>query len=154
MLADERLQLTHDVSVASQGQVGIDPVGDSRNPQLVQPPDRGLGKRLVMDIGEGRTAPHAQRTAQRACGIGGLIAGELSTAGLRQRLEPVSVHPADGQSQRISPGDTDDDVRRRLRHGARAARERPPEPGNRQLEGVARILRWPVRPQRFRGHIG
>ena len=80
MLADERLQLTHDLSVASQGQVGIDPVGDGRDPQLVQPPDRGLGKRLVTDIGEGRTAPHAQRTAQRARGVGGLIAGELGPA--------------------------------------------------------------------------
>src|SRR6266566_152328 len=121
MLADERLQLTHDLTVASQSQVGIDPVGDSRNPQLVQPPDRGLDKRLVVDIGEGRTAPHAQRTAQRTCGIGSLIAGELSTVGLRQRLEPVSVYPADRQSQRISPSDTDDDIRRRLYQGARTA---------------------------------
>ena len=126
MLTDERLQLGDELGVASQGQVGIDPVGDSRHPQLVQPPDRGLGKRLVAHVGEGRTAPHAQRTAQGACGIGGLIPGELSPAGLRQRLEPVRVHPADRQSQRISPGDTDDDIRRRLRQGARAASERPP----------------------------
>ena len=154
MLADERLQLTHDLGVASQRQVSIDPVGDGSNPQLVQPPDRGLGKRLVMHIGEGRAAPHTQRAAQRACGIGGLIAGELSTAGLCQRLEPVSVHPADRQSQRISPCDTDDDIRSRLCQGARAASERSPQPGNRQLKGVARILRWPLRPQRLRGHIG
>ena len=61
MLADERLQLTDKLGVASQSQVGIDPVGDSRNPQLVQPADRGLGERLVVDIGERRAAPHAQR---------------------------------------------------------------------------------------------
>ncbi len=153
VLAHERLQLTGQLRVAAQGQVSVDPVREGGDPLLVQPGDRDLRERLIADVGEGRATPHLQRAAQRARGVSGFVAGQLGAAGLHQRLEPVGIDPAGRQLQGVSAGHAGDHLR--SRPGQRAGTcQRAPEPGDSQLESVARIPGPPVPPERLRGHVG
>ena len=63
MLGDERLELTDELVVAPEQQVGVDPELDRRQPDLLEPGDRRLGEALVGEVRERRAPPERQRIA-------------------------------------------------------------------------------------------
>ncbi len=52
MLGHERLQLSNEVSVTGEGKVGLDPLLQDREPQLLESHNLPLRERLVRDVGE------------------------------------------------------------------------------------------------------
>ena len=64
MLRDERLELSDELVVASQCQVGVDAELGRREPDLVEPRDRRLGEAFVGEVRERRYAPQRQSLAQ------------------------------------------------------------------------------------------
>ena len=64
MLGDERLELADQLGVAAAGQIGVDPLLERRQPQLLETGDLGLRERLVGEVGERRPAPKRERLAQ------------------------------------------------------------------------------------------
>ena len=61
VLADEPLELAHQVGVAAVLEVGFDPLLESRQAQLLEPRDLGLREALVGQVGECRPAPEGER---------------------------------------------------------------------------------------------
>ena len=61
MLLDQRLQLTDELGVAAPSDVTLDPFLETRETELVQAGDLGLGEALVCELGEGRPTPQRQR---------------------------------------------------------------------------------------------
>jgi len=50
MLADEPLELGHELGVAAEGEVGLDPLLERGQAQLVETRDLGLCERLERDV--------------------------------------------------------------------------------------------------------
>ena len=68
MLGDEALQLADDVGVASEREVGLDPLLERVQAQLLQPRDLRLGERLECELVQRRPPPQGKRLAQdRGC---------------------------------------------------------------------------------------
>ena len=66
MLAHQRLELAHQPGMLARGQIRVDPVLERGQTGFLQPRDLRLGKRLVGEVRERRTAPHPQRLPQNA----------------------------------------------------------------------------------------
>ena len=66
MLGDERLELAHELAMAAIREVRINRVLERAQPQLLQPPDRRRGERLVGDVGQRRPVPERERLASGA----------------------------------------------------------------------------------------
>ncbi len=64
VLRDQPLELGDEVAVASEREVGLDPLLERREAKLLEPPDSRLRKRLVGEVGERGPAPQPQRRAQ------------------------------------------------------------------------------------------
>jgi hypothetical protein len=64
MLGGERLELANDLGVTAGGKIGVDPLLEGGEPQLLETTDLGLRERLVSEIGERRTAPNGKRLTQ------------------------------------------------------------------------------------------
>ena len=71
MLADEPLELTDDVRVAAESEIGLDPALQSEQAQLVEPRDRRLERRLVRDVRERRSSPERECLPQRRGALDG-----------------------------------------------------------------------------------
>ena len=67
---DERLQLADELGVAAEREVGLDPLFERRQLQLVQARDLRLCERLVGEVGQGGAPPEGERPAQL---LGGLL---------------------------------------------------------------------------------
>ena len=111
---DQCLELADDVGVAAEGQVGLDPVFDRAEPELLQPPGLHLRERLAAEVAEGGAAPEPKRRAQARGRRSRLVRRELAPALPDQPLEPArvqlavvdhagSTHPA-GSAARASRG--------------------------------------------------
>ena len=85
MLGDETLQFGDDLAVATAREVGVDPVLERREPQLLETDDLRLRKRLPGEVGEGGPAP------QRECRAQGFAGGVRVTHG--ERLTPFLAEP-------------------------------------------------------------
>ena len=57
VLGGERLQLGDQIGVATERQIGLDPLLQHREAKLLQPRDRRLRERLVAEVGKRRPAP-------------------------------------------------------------------------------------------------
>ncbi len=79
MAADQRGQLRHQLGVASEGQVGVEPVGGRRQPQVLQP-GRLPGQRRVAQPGQGGPPPQRQRRAEQLGGLRGRLALRASAS--------------------------------------------------------------------------
>ena len=66
VLGDERLELSDQVGVATQVEVGLDPKLQCGQPDLLEPGDGRLGELLVGDVRERRAPPQRERVA-KAC---------------------------------------------------------------------------------------
>src|SRR5262249_8372051 len=64
VLGDERLQLRDQLVMSAERQVGLDPIADRRQPELLQPRDLTLGERLTPEIGQRLAVPERERIAQ------------------------------------------------------------------------------------------
>ena len=67
MLADERLQLGHELAVPAERQIGVDALLQRGNAQLVEPARRRRD-RLAREIGQDRATPERKRPAETPCG--------------------------------------------------------------------------------------
>ncbi len=77
--------------MTSERQVGLDPVLERREAQLLESHDGRLGERLVREVGKSRAAPEAQRLAKSACCAPG-ITRRRSSSGVRdESLEAVQI---------------------------------------------------------------
>ena len=65
VLGDERLELRHQVVVAAERQVGVDPILERREPQLLEPSDLAVRERLAAKLGERLPVPERERVAQQ-----------------------------------------------------------------------------------------
>ena len=57
MFRDKLLELAHELRVRAERKIGIDPLLQGRQPELLEPVDRRLRKRLVREIGKRRSSP-------------------------------------------------------------------------------------------------
>jgi hypothetical protein len=87
VLGDQCLQLRHDIRMATEREVCLDPFLKRRQSKLIEPRDRPLRERLVGKIGERRPAPHRERLAQLRGRDGRLGLVRLAD----EVLEPVQV---------------------------------------------------------------
>ena len=65
MLRGQRLQLRDELGVAAERELGLDAVLYRREPDLLEPPDRGLRKGLVPEVGERCSSPQRERLAEK-----------------------------------------------------------------------------------------
>ena len=86
---DERLQLADELGVAAEREVGLDPLFERRELQLVQARDLRLCERLVGEVGQGGTPPEGERPAQLLGGLLGLALGPSAPRLLEHALEAV-----------------------------------------------------------------
>ena len=66
MLGDQRLQLADQLGVAAERQVGLDPLLERRQPQILEPAALDPRERLLAELGQRRAAPQPERLAQQA----------------------------------------------------------------------------------------
>ena len=66
MLGDQRLELADELGVAAEREVGLDPLLERRQPQLLEPRRLDPRERLVVELGQRRPAPQRERLAQQA----------------------------------------------------------------------------------------
>ncbi len=63
MLGDECLELSHQLVVATEREVGVDPQLHRGQPDLLEPGDRRLGETLVDEVRERWTPPQGEGVA-------------------------------------------------------------------------------------------
>ena len=88
VLGDHRLQLRHQLEMAAARQIGVDPILQRRQPQLLQTRDLALRQRLALQIGQRLPPPQRQRITQTGRAITGIPA---RTRPLHQRLKPRHI---------------------------------------------------------------
>ena len=85
VLGDERLELGHERRVPAERELGLDPLLERREPQLLEPLDGRARERLVREVGERRPAPEVERLAeQRGRGRGVVVAASAPASAVRR----------------------------------------------------------------------
>lgn len=64
MLGDECFELADELVVTAENEVGLDPELDSRQPDLLETGDRGLGEAFVGEVHERRSMPEREPVAE------------------------------------------------------------------------------------------
>ena len=95
---NQRLQLRHQLVMAARRQVGVDPILQRRQPQLLQTGDLALRERLPLQIGQRLPPPQRQRITQPGRPITGIVP---RTRPLDQRLKPRHVDLIRRRAQQI-----------------------------------------------------
>ncbi len=132
---DERPQLG-----AADREPGLGAFLLRREPLLVEPLGGGDGERLVVDVGESRTAPQRQRVREQG-GTGGRVRGFPRLRG--ERAEPVDVERVALHTQQVAGWLAHDEgAAARLGALQRAAQLR-----DLGLQGVQRVAGLPPAPQ-------
>ena len=98
VLGDQRLELRHQLEMAAGRQIGIDPILQRREPQLLQPGDLALRERLAPQIGQRLPPPQRQRITQPGRAIPGIPA---RTRPLDQQLKPRHIDLIRRRAQQI-----------------------------------------------------
>ena len=88
VLRDQRLQLADQLRVAAEREVGLDPLLQRRQPQILQPAGLDARERLLVELGQRRPAPQRERLAQQPRRARGL--GRCARLG-DEPLEPLQV---------------------------------------------------------------
>ena len=91
LCGDQLLELSHQRVVPPEREIRIDPKLESRAPDLLQPCDRRLGERLVLEVRKRRTSPQRQRFVQALGRLGREPAGLQLPRLVHQLLEPMQV---------------------------------------------------------------
>src|SRR6185369_6686856 len=66
MIRDERLELADELGVPAERQVGVDPLLQRYQPQILQTPGLRTRERLVGELCERRPPPQRERLAEQA----------------------------------------------------------------------------------------
>src|SRR5512135_2435517 len=91
MLANERLQLSNQLRVLAEHELGLDPLLQRRQPRLLQPRDLRLRERLVDKIRQGRPTPQSQRLPQPRGSSSRITVPHRPSTLRDQRLETVHI---------------------------------------------------------------
>ena len=105
--------------MATQRQVGLDPLLDGAEPKLAQPADLALGERVVGEVGKWFPAPERERLAQRCGRLLGLTRGERPPALLDEPLEAIDVQFARRDFEDVTVRTSADDFLPRRRSATR-----------------------------------
>jgi hypothetical protein len=136
MVPGQGLELGQHLGVAAELERRVDAVLGRGEAPLGQPIGGGVRPRLAGGVGQRRAAPERERVGEQpACP--GRIAVQLAATGLGQALELGRVDQARVDGQPVSG-------RHRL---DRAARQRPPQPGDQRLQRVDLVGRRCVAPE-------
>ena len=91
MLADERLELGDELGVAAEREVGLDPLLECGQAQLLEARDLSLREGLGREVRKGRSAPKGEGGPQRLCCAFGLAPGKERSTLAEQALETAEV---------------------------------------------------------------
>jgi hypothetical protein len=91
VLCDEPLELTDELGVAPESEVGLDPQLCRAQPEIVQPCCSGPGERLALEPRKWRAAPQIESLAQEGRGLSRIPCLEGLTTPLEEILEVVEV---------------------------------------------------------------
>jgi len=91
LLLHEALELSGQLSVASAGEIGVDPISQAATSQPLEPGDLGLREALIGYVEQRRSAPHFERLPQGLRGESRPTAGDLLSPPAVKRLEPIRV---------------------------------------------------------------
>ena len=116
-------------------EVGVDPVAEAAEPEIVEPRDLGLREALVGDVRERRPAPQLERFAQCCRRVPWLAARKLVAPEREPLLELLGVERAD--AQRVAAALVDHEV----------LAQRGAQPRCEHLHRVARVPRPGALPQ-------
>jgi hypothetical protein len=137
MLGHERLELSDQLVMTPELEIGVDPELDGGGSDLLQPRDRGLRELLVREVREGRTAPLRQRLPQAFGRLSGQPAGQQAPPLVHQSLEAVEV-----ERLRLDPQDVPGRPRRE-----HVRRERPAQTRDVDAQRVAAPIARLVSPE-------
>ncbi len=99
---DERVQLLEDVRVMPEGEVGLDPVLERREAQLLEPIGGLRRERLADEIREGRSAPLGERVPQQLRTAGEIARRDRPAARGRAGLEAEEIERRGRRFEEIS----------------------------------------------------
>ena len=91
MLSDECLELSNQLVVAPECQVGVDPKLDCCQPDLFESGDGRLGEALVGEVRKRRAPPQRERVAQSLRRLRRLPVAKQAPALVHQPLESVEI---------------------------------------------------------------
>jgi len=152
MLGDELFELRDELRVPPEGKVGVDPLFECEEAQLLQAADRRLRERLVGEIAERGAAPEGQRAPQRARRLQWTVRGALGRGPLDRRLELVGVHHRVSRAQDVPAAGEREQLARRARRPIGI--ESPAQAGDILLHHVGAVLRRLVAPHRVDDLVG
>ena len=121
MLRGERLELGHERELTAERELGVDPLLDRREAQLLESLDLDSRERLELQIGERPPLPEALRGAQSLGGRGRVAGRERLPPGRDEPLEALEVELAGLDAEQVA------------RAHARRAAARPPAAGESTL---------------------
>ena len=104
---DERLELGDELRALAELEVGVDPLLERLEPQLLEPADLALGERLEGEVGERRATPERQRLAKLRGSLGRVRAPRLGD----EPLEPAEVEAVGVDLQDVARRPRHEDVR-------------------------------------------
>ncbi len=99
---DECLELSDELGVPAESEIGLDPLLERDRAQLLQPGDLGLGERLVEEVRERRPAPERERLAENALGRSGVTSLARRPPLLREAGEAMNVHALGGELELVA----------------------------------------------------
>ncbi len=102
VLLDERLELAHEVAVAPELEVRLDPLLQAGEARFLEAGDLALGPLLIGEVGERRPAPQGECLAERRRRAGGVTGRERRASGGRQLLKAVEVELPGRQVQEVT----------------------------------------------------
>ena len=91
VLGDEGFELSDQLVVAPEREVGVDPQLDCCKPDLAEPSDGRLGEALVGEVRERRASPERQRVAEPLRRIARQAASEQAPPLVHEPLESVEI---------------------------------------------------------------
>src|SRR5215204_4329777 len=139
MLADEPPELGDEVGMAAERQVGLDPLLERGQAQLLEPADLLAGEVLIGEVGERRTAPEGERLAQEVRGRLRIRRPKRPPAA-EELLEAVEIALAPLQAKQIA-------VAVRLKRRCSVTAEGAAELGDVVVQHVRRRRRGALAPQ-------
>ncbi len=102
MLGDQQLDLRHHVTVPAPFEVGLQAPLDREHPQLLEPRDRDVERRLIREIRERRPPPQRERSGERRGRLVPPLVAQLPRTLLGENLELVEVERARGDVEHVA----------------------------------------------------
>ena len=144
MLADQRLQLLHNLGMGAQRQLCLDQLLQGGDPHVVKTGDLALREGLVRQLRQRRAAPQGQRPFERRNGTLGTAAGQLAPPLGHEPLEAVRIELLGIEPQLVAAPARHDHP---LRSVAGPGGERLTQAGDMHLHGLGGVGGWTLAPE-------